>query len=123
MGLEAGVVKPIKSFSTWFWDYNNDGWLDIFVGSYGYFKGEITEWVIADYLGILPKEADAHYPRLYQNNQDGTFTDVTLKAKLDKIMFPMGANFGDLDNDGYLDFYLGTGEPNFRALMPNRSQF
>jgi hypothetical protein len=31
----------------------------------------------------------------------------------------MGANFGDLDNDGFLDFYLGTGFPNYEALMPN----
>ncbi|MDZ7694093.1 MAG: CRTAC1 family protein [Balneolaceae bacterium] len=32
----------------------------------------------------------------------------------------MGSNFGDLDNDGYLDFYIGTGDPDFRSLMPNR---
>ena len=31
----------------------------------------------------------------------------------------MGANFGDLDNDGFLDFYLGTGAPSYAALMPN----
>jgi len=32
----------------------------------------------------------------------------------------MGSNFGDIDNDGYLDCYLGTGSPDYRALMPNR---
>ena len=32
----------------------------------------------------------------------------------------MGANFGDLDNDGFLDFYLGTGDTELRSLMPNR---
>ena len=34
-------------------------------------------------------------------------------------MLPMGSNFGDLDNDGFLDFYLGTGYPDYEALMPN----
>lgn len=32
----------------------------------------------------------------------------------------MGSNFGELDNDGFLDFYVGTGDPDLRALMPNR---
>jgi hypothetical protein len=32
---------------------------------------------------------------------------------------PMGCNFGDVDNDGFLDFYLGTGAPSYAALVPN----
>ena len=32
----------------------------------------------------------------------------------------MGHNYGDLDNDGWLDFYCGTGDPDFRTLIPNR---
>ena len=32
----------------------------------------------------------------------------------------MGSNFGDIDNDGYLDFYLGTGNPPFKSLVPNK---
>ena len=38
---------------------------------------------------------------------------------LDHAYLPMGANFGDLDNDGFLDIYLTTGRPDFAALMPN----
>ena len=32
---------------------------------------------------------------------------------------PMGANFGDINNDGFLDFYLGTGDPSYASLVPN----
>jgi len=57
---------------------------------------------------------------LYRNNHDGTFTNVTKEAGLDKVVFSMGANFGDIDNDGYPDMYFGTGNPDFRSLIPNK---
>ncbi|MFQ5676226.1 MAG: CRTAC1 family protein [bacterium] len=113
VGEEAGVSEPVSSFPTWFWDYDNDGWLDIFVSG---FRGS-TRDVAADYLG-LPSKAER--PRLYRNNQDGTFTDVTKKVGLYKVLMTMGCNFGDIDNDGFLDFYVGTGDPDFRTLIPNR---
>jgi hypothetical protein len=47
------------------------------------------------------------------------FADVTQEVGLDRSVAAMGANFGDLDNDGFLDFYLGTGAPTYTALMPN----
>ena len=111
---EAGVSEPRYSFPTWFFDYDNDGWLDLFVGGY---RGADVGDVAADYLG-LPHHAER--PRLYQNRGDGTFEDVTKRAGLYRMLLAMGANFGDLDNDGWLDFYLGTGEPDLGALMPNR---
>src|SRR5208283_2972325 len=49
----------------------------------------------------------------------GTFRDVTAQVGLDKVFMPMGANFGDIDNDGYLDIYLGTGSPSYSSLAPN----
>jgi hypothetical protein len=63
---------------------------------------------------------DAGLPHLYHNRGDGTFTDVTHAMHLDRAILPMGANFGDLDNDGWLDVYLGTGEVSYQALLPNR---
>ncbi len=57
--------------------------------------------------------------KLYRNNGKGGFDDVTASVKLDHVVPAMGANFGDIDNDGYLDFYLGTGAPSYAALMPN----
>src|SRR5205085_6390713 len=62
--------------------------------------------------------AGAAPPRLY-HNEGGRFTDVTVEAGLDRVWLPMGSNCGDLDNDGYLDFYLGTGSPPYSFLMPN----
>jgi hypothetical protein len=113
VGGEAGVREPMVSFPTWFFDYNNDGWQDIFVSGFETPPGDIAR----EYLG-LPHGSEL--PRLYRNNGDGTFTDATKAAHVDKIMNMMGSNFGDLDNDGYQDFYAGTGTPDLRALMPNR---
>jgi hypothetical protein len=45
---------------------------------------------------------------------------VTTSVALDKVMCAMGASFGDLDNDGWLDFYVATGDPDFRSVIPNR---
>src|SRR6185369_11776376 len=73
--------------------------------------------VAADYLGMETKGAKSH---LFHNNGDGTFSDVSVATKLSRVIHGMGANYGDLDNDGWLDFYVGTGDPNFGTLIPNR---
>ncbi|MEE9131366.1 MAG: CRTAC1 family protein [Phycisphaerales bacterium] len=110
---EAGVSEPQdRSFVPWFFDYDNDGWLDLFVGAY---RASIAD-LAADALG-QPHEGVR--PRLYRNRGDGTFAEVAIQLGLDHPYLPMGANFGDLDNDGFLDIYLGTGEPDLRTLMPN----
>jgi hypothetical protein len=114
VGREAGVTEPIHSFPTWFFDYDNDGWLDIFVA--GYDIKNVGD-VAADYLGMPTHGEKA---RLYHNLGNGKFEDVTAKAHLDHVLHAMGCNFGDLDNDGYLDFYLSTGDPDLSTLIPNR---
>ncbi len=74
-----------------FIDYDNDGWQDIFI-----VNG--TDW---------PGHASKHStPKLYHNNHDGTFTDVTHKAGLDVKMLGMGVAVGDYDNDGYDDLFV-----------------
>ena len=111
----AGVTEPIKSFPCWFWDFDNDGWLDLFVCGYSVNNsGDI----LADYLGVAGPQAER--PRLYHNQHDGTFADVTRQAGVYKVLEGMGANFGDLDNDGWLDFYVGTGDPQTGTLVPHR---
>jgi hypothetical protein len=112
---QAGVRGPWSSFPTWFFDYDNDGWLDIFASGYA----GTVEAVAADYLGVGAKR-EGEIPRLYRNQRDGSFRDVTQEVGLDTVLMTMGSNFGDLDNDGWLDFYAGTGNPDFRTLVPNR---
>lgn len=120
---EAGLGGENSTFTSWFWDYNNDGWLDIFVANYWKGnQGSITSDIAAEYLG---QPFDAATGMLYRNNQEGpdgsvTFTNVSEESKLDKILYAMGANFGDLDNDGWLDMYLGTGDPTLSSIIPNR---
>ena len=111
----AGVRGPAASFPTWFFDYDNDGWLDIFVSGYA---GTVAD-VAADYLEI-GKRGEGKTPRLYRNRGDGTFEDVAHEARVDTVLMTMGCNFGDLDNDGWLDFYAATGSPDYRSLVPNR---
>jgi hypothetical protein len=110
---QLGVTKPQMGFSCWFWDYDNDGWLDLFVTSYDRTLSD----VIKSHLG-LPHQVQTC--RLYRNLGGKGFLDVTAAAGLDLAMCPMGSNFVDLDNDGFLDFYLGTGDPNYSMLVPNR---
>ena len=74
-----------------FIDYDNDGWQDIFI-----VNG--TDW---------PGHSGKHStPKLYHNNHDGTFTDVTHKAGLDIEILGMGVAVGDYDNDGYDDLFV-----------------
>ena len=113
---KAGPVQnPRLSFGTFFFDYDNDGWEDLLVFGYDLPHGVMD--VVADYLGLPNAGAK---PKLYHNNRDGTFSDVTAEMHLNRICHTMGHNYGDLDNDGWLDFYCGTGDPDFRTLIPKR---
>jgi hypothetical protein len=113
VSAKAGVEEPTKSFPAMFFDYDNDGWVDLFVAPFLM----NAEDVAADYLG-LPTNAER--PRLYHNEHNGTFRDVTREMGLYKVFPAMGLNFGDLDNDGWLDFYVGTGNPEYSTLVPKR---
>ena len=103
----------IASFSCWFWDFDNDGRLDLFVNDY---DGMLVN-VAAHYIGIDVKEAG--HPHLYRNLGDKGFRDVSLEMGLTWSITAMGANFGDIDNDGFLDAYFGTGRMTFSELVPN----
>jgi tetratricopeptide (TPR) repeat protein len=112
VALQAGVQEPKQAFPAWFFDYDNDGWPDLFVSSY-YVSVDET---LRSYLELSP---NAETLKIYKNLGNGTFRDVTQEVGLDRVFMPMGSNFGDIDNDGFLDFYLGTGNPAYSSLLPN----
>jgi FG-GAP-like repeat/ASPIC and UnbV len=115
---EAGLDKDTThTFPTWFWDYDNDGWPDIFVCGY-VIQGPLAQTSAEEALHMPLSNNSQMY--LYHNNHDGTFTNVSKSMGLDRPVFAMGANFGDIDNDGWLDMYLGTGNPDFTSLIPNK---
>jgi hypothetical protein len=114
VAAKAGVAEPKFSFPTWFFDYDNDGWLDLFVAAW---DGSTVGQVAGHTLGM---PVDVEHPRLFRNQRDGTFSDLTEQSGLDRVLLAMGANFGDLDNDGFLDLYVGTGAPDLATVMPNR---
>ncbi len=74
-------------------DYNNDGLLDIF-----FTNGAA--------IPSLEKTDPSYWNRLFRNNGDGTFTDVTEQAGLQGIGYSMGVAAGDYDNDGFVDLYV-----------------
>ena len=114
---KAGVQEPKSGFPTWMFDYDNDGWLDIFASAYP--ADQLKHFAANVCAGYLGKPVPAEPPKLYHNNHDGTFTDMAKSTGLNRPLFAMGSNFGDLNNDGFLDFYLATGEPDLRSIIPN----
>jgi hypothetical protein len=79
-------------------DYDNDGWMDIFL-----VQGSTVE---------RAKSGDSPLSKLYRNQRDGTFLDVTSEAGLAHNYWGMGVTFGDYDNDGHADIYATQLGPN-----------
>ena len=134
VAAELNVDLPIRSFPAWFWDYDNDGAMDLYVSAYSAGISHLA----ANALGISigspspaaatestttyhnrPNLNDNGLPHLYRGDGQGGFKEVAQQHNLVQPNAPMGSNFGDLDNDGYLDFYLGTGYPDYKNLMPS----
>ena len=142
---ELNVSRPVRSFPAWFWDFDNDGVLDLYVSAYSAGISHLA----ADALGVsmqIPADpeprgtsdeeqatsaaggtgvfsnesnSDEELPLLYRRIGNGRFGEVAKDCNLAHPSAPMGSNFGDLDNDGFLDFYLGTGYPDYKQIMPN----
>jgi hypothetical protein len=76
-------------------DYDNDGYLDVYL-------------VNGAAIPSLKKESPKYWNRLFHNNRDGTFTDVTEKAGVKGEGYGMGVAIGDYDNDGWPDIFLAS---------------
>ncbi|MXY26775.1 tetratricopeptide repeat protein [Candidatus Poribacteria bacterium] len=107
----AGMSLAVTdAFVTFFLDVDNDADLDLFISNSGSFQAFIAGQI----TGSATYDSDRQV--LYRNNGDGTFTDVTKESGLYHAYGAMGANFGDINSDGYVDIYLATGAPQMGRL-------
>ncbi|HEY3386346.1 MAG TPA: CRTAC1 family protein [Saprospiraceae bacterium] len=115
-GPQGNPGSPGKSFPCWSFDYNNDGNEDLFASGYNLGVSAANEWMESK----SGKSDPSKFPKLYKNNGNMNFEDVGLAVGLDEVALTMGCNFGDINTDGYLDFYLATGNPLYQSLGPNK---
>ncbi|MBL7943106.1 MAG: VCBS repeat-containing protein [Flavobacteriales bacterium] len=93
----AGIMLPPRTtFQPVFFDYNGDGWEDLFL--------------------VIDRQAFSN--ELYENNGDGTFTNVTESSNTGQHMCAMTGTIGDYDNDADLDIYV-TNQPDGNLLLRN----
>lgn len=103
----ANILDVKESFSTWFFDFNNDGFEDLFVGG---FNSQ------AVYLFDSNRDPNYFNAGIYLNRGDFKFEFLPQSKHYNS----MGANFGDMSGDGFLDYYLGVGAPSLIYLESNR---
>lgn len=115
-GPEIKVEQPIWSFPCWSFDYDNDGNEDLFVSGYSNDGTPSEHWMRSK----LGKPVREFLPKLYHNKGNMVFEEKGMEMGLDEVAFTMGCNFGDINTDGFLDFYLGTGNPAYQSLVPNK---
>ena len=134
--VRLGLTRPQHSFPAWFWDFDNDGNLDLYITSTqpnvalltldalnaeatpdgnGVVRGTIDSGAPSPASGAWKFEL----PGLYRGDGRGGLDDVAAEQNLNYPSEPMGANFGDVNGDGYLDFYLATGNVPYWELRPN----
>ena len=103
---DAGVgAEQIDGFITFMLDYDNDGRLDIFVANWSQYDVVLADRVAG--RATSPRDR----PILYHNDGDGRFSDVTAEAGLLRALGTMSGVPADVDNDGWVDLYLGNGGP------------
>ena len=116
----AGVLQPAHNgFVCFLQDFTNDAFPDVLTVSLAPWDTVVQSLTR---MFTVPGRAAVHpdASRLFRNNRNGTFTDVTWESRLYYPMGSMGAGVADVDNDGYLDIYVGTGDPQLSRLEPNR---
>jgi hypothetical protein len=128
-----GITRPMSAFPVWFWDFDNDSILDLYVssssGPVGVLGFDAKEDVPGEREGSIRRLGTSdvpngpwveyEFPALYRGDGNGGFVEVAHEQNLTYPAQPMGANFGDLNGDGFLDFYLATGNVAYWELRPN----
>lgn len=109
---KAGVTATGFGSPAFWWDYDNDGWMDI----------AQFEW--SDHEDVIYTMKNGEGPpdgqpmRVYHNNRDGTFSQVNRDLGLNGCWGTMSGNAADFNNDGYLDLVLGNGSPKMDRMDP-----
>ncbi|MBK7408160.1 MAG: VCBS repeat-containing protein [Saprospirales bacterium] len=98
-----GIDDPGHGTAANFFDYDKDGWLDLYIGIQPF----VTHY---EKTSGLEKQIDkANYSdRLFHNNGNGTFTDVTIQAGISNYAYTLSATVSDLNNDGWPDIYVAN---------------
>jgi tetratricopeptide (TPR) repeat protein len=109
---EAGIDALVFGSPAFWWDYDNDGWLDIGQFSWSNHEDVIYTWEHGE------GPPDGHPMCVYHNNRDGTFTEVGRELGLSGCFGTMSGNVADLNNDGYVDIVFGNGSPKMDRLEP-----
>ena len=138
----AGVTGPLSSYAVATADFDNDGRLDLYVAPATPLHSADPRQIsreslaplsafVAGTLGVPPDAETRHLyttyglppdgetGRLYRNRGDGRFDDVTAAQGLGRVLLTGGLGVGDLDDDGFVDLYVGTSYPGYEGLMPN----
>lgn len=108
MAKEFGIAENGNSMWATFFDYNNDGLLDLYV-----LNNEQVKGVPSNFREKITDGSAINNDRLYKNNGDGTFTDVTIEAGITIEGFGLGLAVADINQDGWPDLYISN------DYMPN----
>jgi hypothetical protein len=100
-----GINDPGMSTQSTFFDYDNDGDLDLYVANYPITSFKATPYVYKQMMRNVKWIESGH---LYRNNGDGTFTDVTRESGLLSYGLTLSATVSDFNQDGYKDIYLSN---------------
>jgi VCBS repeat protein/ASPIC/UnbV protein len=111
---KLGMTGPKKAYTSWFLDFDNDGNLDLHVNTFGASPADLA-------AAALGKPFKSTLAVLYKGDGKGGFKDVGKEVGLTEPYSCMGGNVGDFNNDGFQDFYAGTGRPEARDLVPDKA--
>ena len=100
---QTRTQMPLGGYSAFFFDFDQDGWLDLFCSEMSDYQTALFSMV----EGRVKSDKDRSF--LYRNSKDGSFQDATYRADLGRSHGSVGAHFGDFDNDGFPDIYLANG--------------
>jgi enediyne biosynthesis protein E4 len=98
-----GIAEAGNSMSATFFDYNNDGLLDLYV-----LNNELTAAIPSNYRPKITDGSATNNDQLYKNNGDGTFSNVTLEAGITYEGFGLGLAIADVNKDGWPDIYISN---------------